>query len=95
MGIEDANDTEYRQSVAHDAMQGRMNSTIRTVNRVVFLVGALLTAVLVTLLGHHLTLAIAAAIFAAAAIVVLVSPLRLARFDDPAQGREELVPPSA
>ncbi len=36
MGIEDTNDISYRQSVATDGIQGRMNSTIRTVNRVVF-----------------------------------------------------------
>lgn len=35
MGIEDPNDTGYRQSVAPDSIQGRMNSTIRTANRVV------------------------------------------------------------
>ncbi|MGW0231495.1 hypothetical protein ACWDWO_24575 [Actinopolymorpha singaporensis] len=40
MGIEDANDTGYRQAVAPDAIQGRMNSTIRTVNRVVYFFGA-------------------------------------------------------
>lgn len=36
MGIEDANDISYRQAVAPDAIQGRMNATIRTVNRTVF-----------------------------------------------------------
>lgn len=34
MGIEDTNDISYRQSVATDGIQGRMNSTIRTVNHV-------------------------------------------------------------
>lgn len=82
MGIEDANDTGYRQSVAPDAIQGRMNSTIRTVNRVVFFFGALLTGALVTSFGYHATLGIGAAFFTAAAIVVLVSPLRAARFDE-------------
>jgi MFS family permease len=79
MGIEDANDTGYRQSVAPDAMQGRMNSTIRTVNRVVFFIGALSTGILVTVLGYHLTVGIAAVVFAVAALVVVASPLRTAR----------------
>ena len=48
MGIEDANDTGYRQAVAPDAIQGRMNSTIRTMNRIVFFFGALLAGVLAT-----------------------------------------------
>ncbi len=83
MGIEDANDIAYRQSVAPDGIQGRMNSTIRTVNRVVFFFGALLTGVLMTFLGYQSTLAVGAVVFAVAAVIVLVSPLRRARHDDP------------
>lgn len=83
MGIEDANDIAYRQSVAPDGIQGRMNSTIRTVNRVVFFFGALLTGVLMTFLGYQPTLAVGAVIFAVAAVIVLVSPLHRARHDDP------------
>ena len=79
MGIEDANDTGYRQSVAPDEMQGRMNSTIRTVNRVVFLIGALLAGLLATSLGYRTTITIGAAVFATAAIIVMVTPLRNAR----------------
>jgi MFS family permease len=82
MGIEDANDTGYRQAVAPDAIQGRMNSTIRTVNRVFFLLGALLAGLLATVLGYRLTIGIGAAIFAAAALIVIVSPLRKARHSD-------------
>ena len=82
MGIEDANDMGYRQAVAPGTMQGRMNSTIRTANRAVFFVGALLAGVLATFLGYPVTLGIAAAIFAVAALVVAVSPLRNARHDD-------------
>lgn len=80
-GIEDANDTGYRQSIAPDAMQGRMNSTIRTVNRAVFFVGALLTGLLATGVGYRPMFGIAALTFAAAAIVVLRSPLRAARLE--------------
>jgi predicted MFS family arabinose efflux permease len=83
MGIEDANDSGYRQAVAPDEIQGRMNSTIRTVNRVVFFFGALLAGVLATYLGYHLTIGLGAAIFGVAALVVAVSPLRNARHDDP------------
>ncbi|QAY61111.1 MFS transporter [Microbacterium protaetiae] len=82
MGIEDANDTGYRQAIAPDALQGRMNSTIRTVNRVIFLLGALLAGLLATCLGYRLTIGIGAVIFAAAALIVIVSPLRTARHSD-------------
>lgn len=84
MGIEDANDTGYRQAVAPDAIQGRMNSTIRTVNRVVFFFGALLTGLLVTFLGYNLTIGVAATIFTVAALVAAFSPLRNARHEDAA-----------
>lgn len=84
MGIEDANDTGYRQAVAPDAIQGRMNSTIRTANRVIFFFGALLAGLLATFLGYYLTIGIAAIIFAIAALVVALSPLRNARHDDAA-----------
>lgn len=88
MGIEDANDIAYRQSVAPDGIQGRMNSTIRTVNRVVFFFGALLAGALMTFLGYQPTLAIGAVIFAVAAVIVVVSPLRRARHDDPPDAPE-------
>ena len=82
MGIEDTNDISYRQSVAPDGIQGRMNSTIRTVNRVVFFFGALLTGLLMTLLGYHLTIGIGAGIFIVAALIIVFSPLRTARHED-------------
>ncbi len=82
MGIEDANDIGYRQAIAPDEIQGRMNSTIRTANRVIFFCGALLAGLLATYLGYQLTIGIAAAIFGVAAIVVAISPLYGARHDD-------------
>ncbi|MFS0733549.1 MFS transporter [Microbacterium sp. 1P10UB] len=81
-GIEDANEMGYRQAVAPDAMQGRMNATIRTANRVVFFFGALLAGLLATLLGYRVTIGIAAAVFAIAALVIALSPLRGARHGD-------------
>lgn len=81
MGIEDANDIGYRQSVAPDEVQGRMNSTIRTVNRMVFFFGALLAGVLATLVGYPVTFGISAAVFTIAALVVALSPLRDARHE--------------
>jgi len=82
MGIEDANDIGYRQAIAPDEIQGRMNSTIRTANRVIFFFGALLGGLLATHYGYQLTIGIGTVIFAIAALVVAVSPLRRARHDD-------------
>lgn len=81
-GIEDANEMGYRQAVAPDSLQGRMNSTIRTANRVVFFFGALLAGSLATVFGFSVTIGAAALIFTAAALVILFSPLRTARHDD-------------
>lgn len=82
MGIEDANDIAYRQAVAPDAIQGRMNSTIRTANRVIFFFGALAAGGLATWLGYPISLGTAAAVFLVAALIVAFSPLRTARHED-------------
>jgi predicted MFS family arabinose efflux permease len=65
-----------------------MNSTIRTVNRVVFLLGALLAGLLATFLGYRVTIGIGAIIFAAAAVIVVASPLRKARHEEPQEPQE-------
>lgn len=85
MGIEDANDTAYRQAAAPDAIQGRMNATIRTTNRVIFFFGALVAGGLATWLGYPPSLGLAAAIFLIAALIVMFSPLRKARHEDAAR----------
>ena len=84
MGIEDANDMAYRQAATPDAMQGRMNATIRTTNRVVFFFGALAAGGLATWLGYPTSLGIAAVVFLGAALIVACSPLRTARHEDAA-----------
>lgn len=82
MGIEDANDIAYRQAVAPDTIQGRMNATIRTINRVVFFFGALGAGALATWLGYAPSLGLAAVIFVAAALIIAFSPLRNERHED-------------
>lgn len=82
MGIEDANDIAYRQAAAPDAIQGRMNATIRTTNRVIFFFGALAAGALATWLGYSISFGIAAAVFLTAALIVACSPLRNARHED-------------
>lgn len=81
MGIEDANDIAYRQAAAPDAIQGRMNATIRTTNRVIFFFGALFAGAIATWLGYPVSLGLAAAIFMIAALIVAFTPLRNARHE--------------
>ncbi|WP_233542673.1 MFS transporter [Kocuria tytonis] len=82
MGTEDTNEISYRQSVVPDGIQGRMNATIRTVNRIVFFFGALLTGLMLTFFGYHLTIGIGAGVFFLAALIIVFSPLRNARQED-------------
>ena len=82
MGLEDANDMGYRQGVTPDEMQGRMNASIRTVNRVTLLVGAVVAGILATFVGFQVTIWIAAGVFLIAALVIAFSPLRTARHED-------------
>lgn len=82
MGLEDPNEMGYRQAVAPDQMQGRLNASIRTVNRVMFLIGALVAGGLATAFGFRVTIGVSVAVFAIAALIVLLSPLRTARHDD-------------
>lgn len=85
MGLEDPNEMGYRQAVAPDNMQARLNASIRTVNRVTFLVGALIAGGLATVFGYRVTIAVSVAVFLVAAAIVLFSPLRTARYEDAAQ----------
>lgn len=85
MGLEDPNEMGYRQAVAPDLLQGRVNASIRTVNRVTFLIGALIAGGLATAFGYRVTIGVSVVVFLAAAAIVLFSPLRVARHEDVAQ----------
>ena len=82
MGGEAANEMAYRQAAAPADLQGRMNTTIRTVNRVVLLVGSLLARLLATWAGYRVTIGIGAVVFAVAATLLATSPFRTARHED-------------
>lgn len=84
MGLEDPNEMSYRQAVAPDQLQGRLNASIRTVNRITFLIGALIAGGLATAFGYRVTIAVSVAVFLVAASIVLFSPLRTARHEDAA-----------
>lgn len=82
MGLEDPNEMGYRQAVAPDQMQGRLNASIRTVNRVMFLIGALVAGGLATAFGFRVTIGVSVVVFVVAALIVMLSPLRTVRHDE-------------
>lgn len=81
MGVANANSLGYRQAVTPDALQGRMNATIRSANRTCAVVGALAGGLVAQLLGLRPALWVAVALFVIAAAVVFGSPLRRARHE--------------
>ncbi|GGU41995.1 MFS transporter [Nocardioides albus] len=81
MGVANANSLGYRQAVTPDALQGRMNATIRSANRTCAVVGALAGGLVAQLLGLRPALWVAVAIFVIAAAVVFGSPFRGARHE--------------
>ncbi len=55
-GIENADEMGYREAVTPDELQGRMNTTMRTVNRAMIVVGAPVGGLLADAIGHRPTL---------------------------------------
>ncbi len=79
MGLENSNGLGYRQAVTPDEYQGRMNATMRSLNRSMAVGGALAGGVLATEIGFRQTIWVGVAIFVIAALIVWVSPFRHAR----------------
>jgi MFS family permease len=69
----------YRQAMTPDRLQGRMNATMRSLNRGAIVIGAPLGGLLADNLGYRSALWIAVIGLAAQAIAISCSPLRLAR----------------
>jgi len=82
MGVEGPTTMAYRQGITPDRLQGRMNTTMRSVNRAVVVVGAPLGGLLVDSAGFAVTLVVGVTGLAVGAFAVLASPLRHARTDD-------------
>jgi predicted MFS family arabinose efflux permease len=78
MGIENANEMGFRQTVTPDELQGRTNTTLRAANRTGAFVGALAGGALATIAGVVVGLGACVAIFIVAASIVLFSPFRTA-----------------
>ncbi|WP_340646410.1 MFS transporter [Phenylobacterium sp.] len=84
MGASNANEMGYRQAVTPDVLQARMNTTMRSINRAMIVVGAPLGGWLADTIGYRPTLWIAIAGFVAVTLYLAASPFRTARHGDTA-----------
>jgi MFS family permease len=88
LGASNANEMGYRQAVTPDALQSRMNTTMRSLNRAVIVVGAPIGGLIADRIGYRPALWIAAAGFLLGALALAASPFRQARHDDGAAPAE-------
>ncbi|MEO8713977.1 MAG: MFS transporter [Acetobacteraceae bacterium] len=79
LGAENANEMGYRQAVTPDALQGRMNATMRTINRAALVVGALVGGLLANEIGFLPTILIGVAGLVVSLVIMVASPFRTAR----------------
>jgi MFS family permease len=79
LGIEGPAEMGYRQSVTPDRLQGRMNATMRSLNRGMIVIGAPLGGLLADSLGNRPALWIAVTGLIVQAIAISCSQLRHAR----------------
>lgn len=83
LGLENANEMGFRQAITPDALQGRVNTTIRSINRAAIVVGAPIGGFLADGIGYRPTLWIAIAGFVVVTVALALSPFRTARHTDP------------
>jgi hypothetical protein len=76
MGTENSHEQVYWQTLTPDELLGRTNATRRSVNRTMAAAGALISGLLIGLVGDRLVLLGVIIVFAAAALTAVLSPLR-------------------
>lgn len=86
MGAENANEMGYRQAVTPAHLQGRMNATMRSLNRAMIVVAAPVGGFLGDAIGYRPMLWIVAAGFLGVAVTLGFSRFRSARIDDVTAG---------
>ena len=86
LGLSNANEMGYRQAITPDNLQARMNTTIRSVNRAMIVVGAPLGGFLAVGLGYRLALWIGVGGFVLVVTFLALSPFRSARHGDLSAG---------
>jgi len=82
LGLEGPVDMAYRQGVTPDRLQGRMNTTMRSANRAVIVVGAPLGGLLADRAGSGVALAVSASGVALTAVLLSRTGFRTARLDE-------------
>jgi MFS family permease len=75
-GLENSNEMGYWQGLTPDEILGRVNATRRSVNRTMGALGALVAGFVVGTIGDRPTLIVVIIAFAAAAVIVALSPLK-------------------
>jgi MFS family permease len=81
-GIENSNEMGCWQALTPDELLGRVNATRRSANRTIAALGAVIGGLAVGLIGDRATLVGMIIIFAAAALIAALSPLREAPNQD-------------
>jgi predicted MFS family arabinose efflux permease len=82
MGLSNSHEMGYRQLVTPDSLQARTNTTMRSVNRAMIVLGAPLGGVLADRIGIATTLSLVAVGFGLVTLAMLASPVRQARYAD-------------
>ena len=82
LGVEGPVDISYRQAVTPDRLQGRVNTTMRSANRAVIVLGAPLGGLLADRAGSGVALAVSATGVALTAVVLGQTGFRTAHLDD-------------
>jgi predicted MFS family arabinose efflux permease len=81
-GLENANEMGYWQAVTPDRLLGRVNGVRRAANRTLAALGAVAGGVAVSLVGPRPAVVTVVLVFAVAAVIAVLSPLRGARHDE-------------
>lgn len=81
-GLENANEMGYWQAVTPDRLLGRVNGVRRAANRTLAALGAVAGGVAVSLVGPRPAVVTVVLVFAVAAVIAVLSPLRDARHDE-------------
>lgn len=81
LGVSNSHEMSYRQALTPDNLQGRTNTTMRSLNRAVLVVISPLAGLAASQIGFGPALAGSAAIFAVSALILTLSPFRRARID--------------
>jgi len=82
LGAENANEMGYRQAVTPDRLQGRMNATMRSINRAMIVIGAPVGGVLGDAIGYRPMIWAATGGFLSVTIALGLSRFRNARIDE-------------